>query len=277
MAAKKIRQPDTPVAIIGAGAMGTFVAKTLLGGEVEGYKVTVMADPVPPFSEFLEELHEHAVTVVDSYAKLMQFPVKLVIECANQQVVRECAEFFLTHRVDLVIMSVGALVDPAFFTTIFACAKENGCRIYVPSGAVGAIDVLRAAQPFGLDEVILTTRKPLRSLEDVPGVDIHAVEQPQLIHEGNAAEAVVKFPKNVNVAATLSLAGLGPKRTTVRVVADPGLDRNVHEIQARGTFGSFKIVLNNHPSPKNPKTSYLACMSVVSLLKRIQAPVQIGN
>lgn len=86
-----------------------------------------------------------------------------------------------------------------------------------------------------------------------------------------------KFPKNVNVAAALSLAGLGPERTTVCVVADPHIDRNIHEVKVKGAFGAFKIRLANNPSPQNPKTSYLACLSVVSLLKKILSPVQIGS
>ena len=98
-----------------------------------------------------------------------------------------------------------------------------------------------------------------------------------MIFEGPAAEAVVKFPQNVNVAATISLAGIGPDRTRVRVVADPTINQNIHEIHARGAFGSFEIRLANLPNPDNPKTSLLACLSVVSLLKKIRGTVQIGG
>jgi aspartate dehydrogenase len=98
-----------------------------------------------------------------------------------------------------------------------------------------------------------------------------------VIFEGPATEAVVKFPQNVNVAATISLAGLGPDKTLVRVVADPSIHQNIHEICAKGAFGSFEIRLVNLPNPENPKTSLLACLSVVSLLKKIQGTVQIGG
>ena len=174
-------------------------------------------------------------------------------------------------------MSVGALVHGSFFSDLAAKAKKNGCQIYIPSGAIGGIDALKAANLYGLEEVTLTTRKPPRSLGKIEGVDLDHLIKPQVIYEGRATEAVVKFPQNVNVAATISLAGVGPDKTRVRVVVDPTVDQNIHEIQARGAFGSFEIRLANNPSPQNPKTSFLACLSLLSLLKKIQAEVQIGT
>jgi aspartate dehydrogenase len=123
----------------------------------------------------------------------------------------------------------------------------------------------------------LTTRKPPRSLGEIEGIDLERLKEPLVIFEGPAKEAVAKFPQNVNVAATISLAGIGPERTLVRVVADPAIGQNIHEIRARGAFGSFEIRLANLPNPDNPKTSLLACLSVVSLLKKIRATVQIGG
>jgi aspartate dehydrogenase len=207
----------------------------------------------------------------------LDFPLKLVVECANQEVIRQCADLFLSHGIDLLIMSVGALAQESFLANIARKAKEKGSRIHIPSGAVGAIDALKAAKLHGLEEVTLTTRKPPRSFGKIEGVDLKHLTQPRVLYEGKATEAVVKFPQNVNVAATVSLAGLGPEKTKVRVVADPTIDKNIHEIQARGAFGSFEIRLINNPSPQNPKTSFLACLSVVSLLKRIQETIQIGT
>jgi aspartate dehydrogenase len=158
-----------------------------------------------------------------------------------------------------------------------AKAKENGCRIHIPSGAIGAIDALKAAKLYGLEEVTLTTRKPPSSLGNIEEIDLEHLGESRILYEGWATEAVVKFPQNVNVAATISLAGVGPKKTKVRIIADPTIDRNIHEIQARGAFGSFEIRLVNNPSPDNPKTSFLACLSVISLLKRTQDTVQIGT
>jgi aspartate dehydrogenase len=266
-----------PVGLIGLGSMGSFVAREIMKGEIPGIRLIAAADIRPPSPDLLQELREHSVSLVQSFESLGSFPLRLVIECANQKVVQECADFFLTQGVDLLLMSVGALVQGSLFSRLTARAEEKGCRIYLPSGAIGAIDVLQAARLRGLEEVTLTTRKPPRSLGRVEGVNLEELREPRVLYEGPATEAVVKFPQNVNVAATLSLAGLGPEKTRVRVVADPGVSQNIHEIRARGAFGSLEIRLANWPNPDNPKTSLLSCLSVVSLLKRIRGTVQIGG
>jgi aspartate dehydrogenase len=266
-----------PIGIIGAGSIGRYVADAVLDGDVKGAVLTAVADTCPPPKDFLERLESRSVPFVDHFEQLTRFPVKLVVECANQQAARQCSGYFISRGIDLVIMSVGALVDGDFFSELSSAAREKHCRIYVPSGAIGAIDAIRAANVHGLEEVVLTTRKPPGSLGSVEGFDLENLTEPTVVYRGKATEAVKKFPKNVNVAASLSLAGLGPEKTTVCVVADPGIDRNIHEIKVKGAFGVFKIRLANNPSPQNPKTSYLACMSVVSLLKKILSPVQIGG
>jgi aspartate dehydrogenase len=266
-----------PIGIIGIGSIGSSVARAILRGEQEGVTLVAVADISPPPEELLKELQSHSVAVVNSFSSLLEFPLRLVVECANQDVVRKCAGLFISNKIDLLIMSVGALVQGTFFADLAAKAKENGCRIYIPSGAVGGIDALKAARLHGLERVILTTRKPPGSLGRIEGVDLEHLSEPRVIYEGKATEAVVKFPQNVNVAATISLAGLGPDKTQVRIVADPTVNQNIHEIQVQGTFGSFEIRLANNPSPQNPKTSFLACLSVLSLLKRIQEEIQIGT
>ena len=266
-----------PVGLIGLGSMGSFVAREIMKGEIPGIRLLAAADIRPPSPGLLQELRQHSVSFVQSFEGLGDFPIRLVIECANQKVVAESADFFLAKGMDLLLMSVGALVQGSLFSRLTSRAQEKGCRIYLPSGAIGAIDALQAAKLRGLDEVTLTTRKPPQSLSQVEGADLENLKEPRVLYEGPASEAVVKFPQNVNVAATLSLAGLGPEKTRVRVVADPGVHQNIHEIHARGTFGSFEIRLANWPNPDNPKTSLLSCLSVVSLLKRIRETVQMGG
>ncbi len=266
-----------PVGLIGLGSMGSFVAREIMRGEIPGILLVAAADIKPPSPDLLQELRKHSVSVVQSFEGLGDFPIRLVIECANQKVVTECADFFLARGVDLLLMSVGALVQGSLFSRLSARAEEKGCRIYLPSGAIGAIDALQAARLRGLDEVTLTTRKPPQSLGQIEGVNPEDLREPKVLFEGPATEAVVKFPQNVNVAATLSLVGLGPEKTRVRVVADPGVQQNIHEIHARGAFGSLEIRLANWPNPDNPKTSLLSCLSVVSLLKRVRGTVQMGG
>lgn len=266
-----------PVGLIGLGSMGSFVAREIIKGEIPGIQLVAAADIRLPAPDLLQEMRDHSISLVQSFESLGDYPLRLVIECANQKVVTECADFFLAKGVDLLIMSVGALVQGSLFSRLAARAEEKGCRIYLPSGAIGAIDALQAARLKGLDEVTLTTRKPPRSLAKIEGLNLEDLKEPRVLYEGPATDAVVKFPQNVNVAATLSLAGLGPERTRVRVVADPGVHQNIHEIHARGAFGSFEIRLANWPNPDNPKTSLLSCLSVVSLLKRLRGTVQIGS
>jgi aspartate dehydrogenase len=272
-----VNKRQLPIGIIGMGSMGTFVTRAILTGKIPGVKLVAVAEITPLPDDLLREFHSHSITVMDSFSSLLEFPIKLAVECANQKVARECAPFFIAKGIDLLIMSVGSLVHGAFFQELAKETEERGARIYIPSGAVGAIDALQAAKIHGLDEVTLTTRKPPRSLGKIEGVDLEGLREPRVIFEGPAAEAVVKFPQNVNVAATISLAGLGPDRTLVRVMADPSITQNIHEIHARGPFGSFDIRLANFPNPENPKTSLLACLSVVSVLKRIGGPIQIGG
>ncbi len=263
--------------IIGLGSMGSFVAREILKGEVPGIRLAGIADIKPPAPGLRQKLQSQSVPLVNSFKDLADFPIQLIIECANQKVVLECAHFFIARRIHLLIMSVGALVQGSFFEDLAAQADAKGVHIYIPSGAVGAIDALQAAKLRGLDEVSLTTRKPPRSLGKIGGINLEELREPRILFEGPAAEAVVKFPQNVNVAATISLAGLGPHKTLVRVVADPTIEQNIHEIRARGTFGSLEIRLANRPNPDNPKTSLLACLSIVSLLRQIQGAVQIGS
>jgi len=266
-----------PVGLIGLGSMGSYVAREIFNGKVPGIRLVGVADIKTPALDLLQELQSHSVPLVKSFEKLADFPIKLVIECATQGVVRECAHFFIERGINLLIMSVGALVQGSFLADLADQAEKKGVYIYIPSGAVGAIDALQAAKLCGLDEVSLTTRKPPRSLGKIDGVNLKELREPRVLFEGPATEAVVKFPQNVNVAATISLAGLGPDKTLVQVVADPEIDQNIHEVRARGSFGSLEIRLANHPNPDNPKTSLLACLSVVSLLRRIQGTVQIGG
>jgi aspartate dehydrogenase len=153
--------------------------------------------------------------------------------------------------------------------------------VHLPSGAIGGLDVLRAARVDRLDEVTLVTSKPPRALAGAPffeshPIDLGAITTREVIYEGPAAEAVRLFPANVNVAAALSLAGIGPEQTRMQVVADPALDRNVHEVVARGSFGELTLRLANVPSPSNPKTSFLACLSGLATLRRLADPIQIG-
>ena len=133
-----------------------------------------------------------------------------------------------------------------------------------------------------VDSVTLTTTKPPLGFTGAPGVeqkriDLRQIRVPTELFSGPAREACRLFPANVNVAATLSLAGIGPDRTMVRIIADPGVSRNIHEVEVRGEFGVLRMRAENVPSPDNPKTSYLAILSAVATLRNLASQVQFGT
>jgi aspartate dehydrogenase len=180
------------------------------------------------------------------------------------------------------IMSVGALLGNNLFERLKTVAKKNDRKVYLPSGAVAGIDAIKAAALVGLDEVLLTTKKPPAGLKGAPyieerGIDLENINEATLIYEGPAEEAVMFFPANVNVAAVLSLAGVGEKKTRVKIIADPAIHTNQHEIKVKGAFGQMTCLTKNLPCPDNPKTSYLAALSAIKTLEKISAEVLIGT
>lgn len=208
--------------------------------------------------------------------------VELVIEAASQGAVKQYAMDVLEHGRDLMIMSIGALVDDKFWNKLQRTAKKNNCRIYLPTGAICGVDGLKSASMAGIDEVTIETIKPPKGLEEVryitkQGIDLNKLKKPLTVFFGPAREAVKQFPKNVNIAACVSLAGIGFDKTKIKVIADPAATRNQHKLICRGRFGEFKCEIHNMPSITNPKTSYLAALSAIATLKKIVGGVWIGT
>jgi aspartate dehydrogenase len=179
-------------------------------------------------------------------------------------------------------MSVGALSDEDLRAAVFE-ASSNAARLHVPSGAIAGLDAIKAANSTGeLESVELMTRKPPAGLEGAPHVveqdiNLDAVAGEETIFEGTARSAAQAFPSNINVAMALSLAGIGPDQTTVKIVADESLETNVHQITAQGDAGRIETRVQNVPSPRNPKTSYLASLSAIALLDELASQQSIGT
>jgi len=208
--------------------------------------------------------------------------IQVVIEAASQEAVRQYAVKALTENKNLMIMSAGALVDDAFFKQISELAKRKGRKIYVPSGAIIGLDNIKSAAIGRIEEITLTTRKPPLSFEGAPliekrKIDLSSLKEPLVLYEGPAREAVKLFPQNVNVSASLSLAGIGADRTKVRIITDPGVTEITHEIHVKGDFGELKTKAINKPFPSNPKTSYIAALSAIATLKKITESIIIGT
>jgi aspartate dehydrogenase len=268
-------------AVIGVGSIGGYLVRGIGRGLAGPVELVGLAD-VPGTEARLRALAGAAGCAWTTDAlTLPDHKPDIVIEAASQAAARAYAVPLLERGVDVMLMSVGALAEPAFLEEVAGAARRHGRRVHLPSGAIGGLDVLRAARVDDLAEVTLVTSKAPRALAGAPffeshPVDLGAIRERTVIYDGTAREAVRLFPANVNVAAALSLAGLGADRTRMQVVADPALDRNVHEVVARGSFGELRLRVENVPSPDNPRTSFLACLSGLAALRRLADPIQVG-
>lgn len=203
----------------------------------------------------------------------------LIIEAASQDIALAVAKKALEEDKQVLILSVGGLLTWDGLSLVLG--KTKG-RLWIPSGALAGVDALLAASQGTIRQVTLTTRKPLKGLKGAPylrerSIRLSALKKPTLLFEGNALEAIRAFPRNVNVAATLALAGLGPRETRVRIFASPTYKRNRHEVEIEGDFGRIRTVVENFPSPGNPRTSELAVLSAAATLKKIFSRVRIGT
>ena len=263
------------IGVIGAGAIGRYLVQAVRAGQAGDHEVVVVADIIPGAAI-------EGVPYTNDVSSLPSYGLDLVVEAAAQAAAREHAVPLLEAGLDIMVMSVGALADEAFASRLREVARRAGRRVYIPSGALGGLDAVKAGALAGLDEVELTSTKPPVALRgaayfDAHPVDWDAITGPTLVYEGPAVEAVGYFPQNVNVAAVLSLAGVGPQRTRVRVVADPAATTNQHAVRVRGGFGTLEVRLSNVPSPDNPKTSWLAALAAVAMLRRFSDPFQLGQ
>jgi aspartate dehydrogenase len=271
------------VALIGCGAIGTTLAKAIVEGRAGNVKLVWVYDLKPEKSGALARKLRSRPKVAKSASEIYtDKTVDLVIEAASQLAVEQYSGDILDSRKDLMVMSVGAFADQKLLSTVRKAAERNDRRIYIPSGAILGIDGVKAAELGELRRVILTTRKPPAALAYSEylrrrGVRLRGLKRPRVVFDGTAREAVKAFPASVNVAATLSLAGLGLDKTRVRVVADPKLRRNVHEIRIWGKSGELTAVARNVPFPDSRKTSYLAALSAIRMLKNLSETIRIGT
>jgi aspartate dehydrogenase len=202
----------------------------------------------------------------------------LIIEAAGGAVVPSLAEKVFAARKELMVISVGALLD---HPEIFEQSRRTGCRLYCPSGAIAGLDGIKSASVGRISHVTHTTRKPPLGLEGAPylverAISLVGLQEEKEVFFGSAREACRGFPANVNVTAAVSLAGIGPDKTRVRILAVPGLQRNCHDIDVEGEFGLLHVHIENVPS-ENPKTGKLTAMSIIRAVQDVVDPVRIGN
>jgi aspartate dehydrogenase len=214
------------------------------------------------------------VAVCGSLRELLEAGPEVVVELGGHAALREHGPAVLRAGTELNMLSVGALADPALEQSIVEAARAGGTRAVVLSGGIGALDAIAAARVGGLESVTHTVRKPAATL--LGATEAHGMTEARELFCGTAREGVLLFPESINVAAAVSLAGLGLDGTQVRVIADPAVKRNRHEVVCEGAFGRLRFEIENVPSEGNPKTGRLVAMSVLHALRKRKAPIAIG-
>lgn len=263
------------VGLIGFGAIGRRLGEAIVNGEAGRCMLAAVLVRSPEKVD-TEARDRIGCLVTSDAADFLATDLDLVVEVAGHEALKAHAESVLRQGKDLLMISVGAFADAAFQERVERTAHDYGRRVYLATGAIAGLDAISAAAIGGLDSVTHSIRKPPRGLLSSQEADeVERSGQPRELYSGPGREAAIRFPENVNVAAAISLAGLGLDKTVVRVVADPTVIRNTHEIEARGAFGELRIVLQNIPT-ENPKTGRLTAMSMIKALRNLTAPVVVG-
>ncbi|HSU04663.1 MAG TPA: aspartate dehydrogenase [Acetobacteraceae bacterium] len=265
----------TTVAIGGLGAIGLALARALDGG-VDGLMLIAVAardqararDRTAGFASPPRVVPLAALAEAD-----------IVVEAAPAAVFDEVAVPAIEAARILVPASVGALLARM---NLVRRAQETGARIIVPTGALLGLDAVRAAAEGQVDSVTIESRKPPAGLSGAPylaenGIELDGITEPRLVFAGNAFEAARGFPANVNVAAALALAGIGPARTQVEIWVDPGLTRNTHIIRVEAAAARFTMMIEGIPSPDNPRTGLITPLSVLACLRGLVSTLKVGT
>jgi aspartate dehydrogenase len=272
---EKRSRPELRIAVAGLGAIGTRVVEALDRG-IGGLVLTAVSaqNPEKHRSRLADLTRPPAVLPIEALVDIAD----IVIECAPGKLVRSIVAPFVGCGKTAVVLSAGALLD---HEDLIELAQQNGGQIVVPTGALIGLDAVTAAAVGTIHSVRMVTRKPVRGLAGAPyivdnNIAIEQITEPLKIFDGSAREAAKGFPANVNVAAALSLAGIGPDRTKVEIWADPALTRNVHRIEVDSDSARFSMSIENIPS-ENPKTGLITALSVIACLRKLRASLRVGT
>jgi aspartate dehydrogenase len=264
------------VAIAGFGAIGKVVAQHLDRG-IEG--MTLVAVSARDVARAERAMAGFAQPVPVLPLARLADEADIIVECAPAAVFRDIVEPALAQGRAVIVLSCGALLDN--FDLVDLARRQRG-RILVATGALLGLDAVAAAAVGGISQVHMITRKPPNGLEGAPylianGISVDGLNAPKRVFEGTARDAARGFPANVNVAAALSLAGIGPDRTTIEIWADPGVNRNMHRIEVEAEAARFAFEIENVPSVENPRTGRMTPLSVVALLQKLSSPLAVGT
>ena len=267
---------ELTVGIAGLGAIGLSLARALDAG-VEGLRLAAVSAPRDLTGARARIAGFRAPPLVMPNAELAACDV--VVEAAPAAAFEEIATAAIEAGRIFVPSSVGALLPRM---QLVDRARERGARIIVPTGALLGLDAVRAAAEGEVESVTIETRKPPRGLAGAPhlarqGIDVMAVTAATRVFAGNAFDAAQGFPANVNVAAALALAGIGPERTMVEIWADPGVTRNTHTIRVEAAAARLTMTIENVPSEENPRTGRITPLSILACLRGLTSTLKVGS
>jgi len=267
------------IGIIGCGAIGSSLAKFISLDLSKQAELSGLCD-VNRESVFKLAVKVGNPKLVMPDLRTLVKKSDLIIEATGAAAAFEIAKQALSAAKDIMIMSAGGVISR--YKELAALAEKKGARIFIPSGAICGLDGLKGLSCAKIRKVTLTTKKPPEAFAGVAyikdrKIKLDGIIDDTVIFEGSAENAVSAFPQNINVAATLSMAGIGAKETTVRIVASPGAKRNIHEVEIDSDAGKIIARTENVIHPDNPKTSYLAVLSAIAALKGILSPIKIGT
>ena len=262
------------VGIIGYGSIGKEIIAATSRNEIPNARIVALFDKESTvfnkvdydtgelnlFSDFDEFYNSDIYSNID-----------IIMECASKGAIKEYGKKIIDSKKDLIVLSVGAFSDEKYLIELQNLSNLNNTKILIPTGAIAGLDSIRSVKKYLNTLTIVTTKNP-KSLIGAPyfktsKIRIDEILKETVLFEGNAVDAIELFPANVNVAVSVALAGIGLVKTQVKIVADPTLSVNKHEIVGEGTFGKIQIVVQNIPSPSNPRTSYLASLSAIECLR----------
>lgn len=238
------------VGLIGCGAIGTVLAEAIERKIVVCDELIVF-DIDPEKCQKLRSQLKSPVKIVPSFDELLASKPTVLVEAAGQAAVHQYYDKLLASKADFIVMSTGALLG----------LNTNNPKLHFPAGAIGGLDALSAAANVGFETVSLTTRKPPKALNKTNTAE-------EVVYVGKAEEAAKLYPREMNVAATLALT-VKPYQVQVKVISDPKVTRNTHEIYAKWSLGEMTLRFANDPHPENPHTSALAAWSAIRLLQRL--------
>ena len=269
------------VALIGGGTIARLFVDHIRRGDLGEARVAAIMgrDDASRGKPLAVDNDIAYVTTLDA---LMAQAPDVVVEAASHDAVREFGETLLARGIALIVLSGGALCDDVLRAKLESAAMKSGALLYVPSGGICGLDALKTMCIAGVQEVSIAVTKPPAAWKGIAyveqqGFQLDGMTGPLTLFDGSAREGVPLFPANVNIAAVLSMAGVGFDQTRLKVVADPSLTLNTHYITIRGKTGTVSIKLESVPAPENPKTSWLACYSALAALKYAKSPVRYGT